>query len=878
MPPWFDTCPRGKYNEPANKILSMIPEHAFEKLSSHARNTLTQAEHIARSSGEKTVLPKHLLLAILLEEGAFGSLFFKNAGLAREAVGEHCFPGGRDRIIQADSDQHPRSGQKTTRKRTARIPLSEGAKAVLTQAYFIASDFRSPYVGTEHLAYSLIENPGAELGNILAASGIDSDKTLDSLESHLEPDHFPNFGRLLDLPDLSLARPDEPSGGDTPVLSQYTVDLALDAKRRDESFFGRGQEIDRVVRILGRKEKNNPLLLGDPGVGKTAIVSALARKIAEGDAPASVLGKRILALDLAQIVAGTSFRGEFEARLKDIVSEAKEHPDIILFIDELHTLVGAGNTQGGLDAANILKPALARGEIRVIGATTRTEFKKHIEKDPALSRRFQPVSVHEPSAEETRALLRHIRPSYERFHKVSIPTDLLDLSVTLGVRHLPDRFLPDKAIDILDEASSLAKSRRAVDHAGRAALAVETALRNLAEEKSTLVHDGRIDEAALLLDDEKRLREELEEMKKRSRNVADTASVRLDQRDLLETVSAMTGIPFATLESETPAERLRKLGTNLRRSVAHQEEAIARIENVLARAASGVRDPEKPLGSFLFLGPSGVGKTFLTKTVAREFFGGEDRLIRLDMSEFMERHSVAGMIGAPAGYVGFGEGGRLTERIRKTPHAVVLFDEIEKAHPDVWNVLLQILDEGALTDAEGTRVSFRNTLVVLTSNLGTEAFRTGGKIGFSRKSGASSHPENVREAVLEEVKKTLRPELSARIDHTIVFNPLDRSAMEKITRLELGTLKKRLAAQGVRLFAPRPVVRFLAERSLSEDHGARLVRKRIEELVDLPVAKALISRGFNPESPKGRIRITLSVSRDGIACDISEEAKDRMRA
>ena len=843
----------------------MIPKRIAEKLSSHARHCLKEAGNIARAAGGDSILPKHLLLAVLIEEGSFGHLFFKNAGIDKEFLGEHCFPQAtHDRVLEYTTKKAGRS-----RGKKQDTPLSSGAKIVLAQAYFIASDFHSPYVGTEHLAYSLLENPGAELGNIIAISGIDPEKTIDALESHLEPDHFPSFGRLLDLPDLSLARPDDGTKDDTPALSQFTIDLAAESHKRGETFFGRETEMDRIVRILGRKEKNNPLLLGDPGVGKTAIVSALARRIAEGDAPSSLCGKRILALDLAQVVAGTSFRGEFEARLKDIVTEAREHPEVILFIDELHTIVGAGNTQGGLDAANILKPALARGEIRVIGATTGVEYKKHIEKDPALSRRFQTLSVREPTAEETRKLLRHIKSSYERFHGVSIPVELLDLAAALSIRHLHDRFLPDKAIDILDEAASLARSRRSTDHVGRAAAALETALRNIAEEKAALVRDNRLDEAARLLDDEERLRHEEEELKKRSREKKGTASsVALTRRDILETVSSMTGIPFASLEAESPARRAEDIGKRLRRAIAHQEEAVTAVEASLTRALASVRDPEKPLGSFLFLGPSGVGKTHLAKTVARDFFGGEDRLIRLDMSEFMERHSIAGMIGAPAGYVGFGEGGKLTERIRRTPHAVVLFDEIEKAHPDVWNILLQILDEGALTDAEGTRVSFRHALVILTSNLGTETFLRGGQIGFSGDVKDGLLTESAKRAVLEETKKALRPELLARLEHTIVFNPLGPAAMESVTRLELAALRKRFRKEKISLSASAPVVRFLAKKSHSPEHGARLVRKNLEELISLPLSRELLKRGFDPEQADSSIRVKLSVANDRIDCTI----------
>lgn len=828
----------------------MIPKRLLEKLSLHARNVLRNAGDIAKSARADSVEPEHMLLAVLREDGSFGNIFLGNAGLTR---------------ISATKGASDGSG-----RRKGGLPISQDGKAILAQTYLIASDFRSPYVGTEHIAYALLENPDRRLEAIFAEAGIDPDKTLDALEAQLEPEHLPGFGKLFDLPDVSIAGPDEESKDDLPFLSQYAVDLGYESERRDEAFFGRDTEIERVIRILGRKEKNNPLLLGDPGVGKTAIVTALARRLRDGSVPDALAGKRILALDLALVISGTSFRGEFEARIKDILHEVKEHPEIILFVDELHTIVGAGNTQGGLDAANILKPALARGEIRMIGATTPSEYKKHVEKDPALARRFQPVSVREPSPDETCDLLRRIRSSYEKFHGVSIGNDLVDLSVSLSVRHMHDRFLPDKAIDILDEASSLAKSRRGTDHAGRAAAAVEHALRNLREEKESLVRDNRLDEAAALLDDEEQLRREQRRLERRSSTGSATPKVTLDRRDILETVSSMSGIPFSALERETPTERLSRLGDRLRKSVTNQEEAVSAVESTLVRAVSGVRDPGKPLGSFLFLGPTGVGKTLLAKAVAEHYFGGEDRLIRMDMSEFMERHSVAQMIGAPAGYVGFGEGGKLTERVRRTPHAVVLFDEVEKAHPDVWNILLQVLDEGFLTDSEGTRVSFRNTLVILTSNLGTDRFRGSGRIGFSGPGGPKEKiPMELREAVLKETGKTLRPELLARIGETVVFNPLGPKAMERVVRLELDALRQRLGRQGVSLSAGTDVVRFLAKRSVSSEHGARLVRRTVEELVSLPIARTLIGHGFDPESSDSKIRVRCVADGDAVSCSVS---------
>lgn len=839
----------------------MNKSHLPEKFSFRARKALDEATSVARRSEDSAVRPIHLLTSILSEDGGLGNLFLVNAGLKRESVGT---------ALKKTRQTRRPSGRK--RKESESVPFSTDTKDVLTRAFLSANRFGSPYVGTEHVVHAILSRPDSETLSVLKEAGIDYEQSLSDLESHLGLEHVPDFGRLLDLPELTLTKKNLGADGIPPALSQYTTDLGREATERGDIFFGRETEIARVSNILGRRQKNNPVLLGEPGVGKTAIVSAIAKRITEGDAPASLSGKHILALDLALVVAGTSFRGEFEARLKEIVREAKQHPDIILFIDELHTIVGAGNTQGGLDAANILKPALARGEIRIIGATTNAEYRKHIEKDPALGRRFQPVAVNEPSPEETKKLLRGIRPSYESFHDISIATDLLDLSVDLSVRHLHDRFLPDKAIDILDEASSLSKNRRGATPSRRAAAALESSRKNILGEKELLMSDGRFDEAADMLREELRISTEIAKLSARDRKErSGSERIALTERDLLETVSAMTGIPFASLERDRPEHRLERLGRMLRSRIALQEDAIGAVESSLVRSLSEVRDPSRPLSSLLFLGPTGVGKTLVARTVAEEFFGGRDRLIRLDMSEFMERHSVAQMIGAPAGYVGYGDGGKLTERIRRMPHAVVLFDEIEKAHPDVAGILLQILDEGTLTDAEGRSVSFRDALIVITSNVGTGSFFRNDHIGFEKNDArhSASRSESAKNAALEELKKTFRPELLARIDRTIVFDALGKDAIAKIVRLELGALKKRLTGKGVSLAIAAPVIARLAEKSLVPEQGARLVRKNIEELVERPVASKLLSGSGTKR------RLVLSLSGETIICTEPRKAPEK---
>ena len=838
-------------------IESMNIGHLPEKFSLRARKTLSEASVVAKASADASVRPIHLLTAILSEDGSLGSLFLVNAGLKRDALRPV------DGNVSGPEKITPKKPAKRIGHASKSIPFSTETKDVLTRAFLSANRFGSPYVGTEHVIHAILTKPDREILDVLTKAGIDHEQSLSELESHLGLEHVLDFGKLLDLPELTLAKRTSGTDGLPPALSQYTTDLGREATERGDIFFGREAEIARVTSILGRRQKNNPVLLGEPGVGKTAIVSAIAKQISEGEASASLSGKRFLALDLALVVAGTSFRGEFEARLKEIVREAKERPDIILFIDELHTIVGAGNAQGGLDAANILKPALARGEIRIIGATTNAEYRKHIEKDPALGRRFQPVAVNEPSPEETKKLLRGIRPAYESFHGISIATGLLDLSVDLSVRHLHDRYLPDKAIDILDEASSLSKNRRSVTPAGRAAAALESSRKNILGEKELLMSEGRFDEAAEMLQEELRISREIAKLSAReAKERSGSERIALTERDLLETVSAMTGVPFATLERDRPEHRLERLGKTLRSRIALQEDAIGAVESSLIRSLSEVRDPNRPLSSLLFLGPTGVGKTLVARIVAEEFFGGRDRLIRLDMSEFMERHSVAQMIGAPAGYVGYGEGGKLTERIRRMPHAVVLFDEIEKAHPDVAGILLQILDEGTLTDAEGRSVSFRDALIVITSNVGTGSFFRSDHIGFEKDDPrhSASRSESAKQAALEELKKAFRPELLARIDRTVVFDALGKDAITKIVRLELDALRKRLAGRDVSLSIAAPVVATLAEKSLVPEQGARLVRKNIEELVERPVASKLLSGSGMKR------KLILSLSGETIIC------------
>jgi ATP-dependent Clp protease ATP-binding subunit ClpC len=826
-----------------------MPETNFsQKLTIHARHSLEAARDIARSTRHTTIEPEHLLLAIFLEDTSLGSILLENIGFEEESLTKLCLkkksPGKALPVTQI-------------------IPLSTQLKSILRRAYFIASQFHYPYVGTEHLAYALFESECETLKNILLTLKINNDKAQTTLQSHMSFDHFPQLSKMLDVPENLLTKSKPAKNNTTPFLDQYAIDMAKSAAYNTETLIGRDKELDRMIQILTRKQKNNPLLIGEPGVGKTALVAALAQMIARGDVPHTLLGKRILALDLTLVVAGTNFRGEFEARLKEIIQEATRNREIILFIDEIHTIVGAGNTSGGLDAANILKPALSQGVIQCIGATTFAEYKRHIEKDSALDRRFQSVQVAEPTLEETKEILRHIKKSYEDFHHITLSKDIIDMACDLSVRFIPDRFLPDKALDIIDEASALAKQKREIPKALQTLLDLEAEYRTTKELKESLIQDENYDDAATWHIREKILEQKITALKLKLEDQPKSERIAVTAEHILKTVAHMAHIPSAKLSPEGPRQKLTRLHAALKQNLVGQKEAATALEHTLARSLSNIGDPHRPLGSFLFLGPTGVGKTLAAKIIAEEFFGDRQALIRLDMSEFMERHSVAQILGAPAGYIGHGEGGKLTEQVRRKPYSVILFDEIEKAHPDVFNILLQILDEGTLTDAEGRTVSFRNTLIILTSNSGTAAFTQSARIGFEKnigQNGLHAQFETIKQQVLSELKKEMRPELLARLDHTIVFNALSEDAIREIAVLEMNNLVKRLKAnQNIVLKYPVTLVEYIAKKSFAPEQGARLVRKNIQDFVEKSIAETLLD---HPEKKSLR----LSLKNDTVLC------------
>jgi ATP-dependent Clp protease ATP-binding subunit ClpC len=629
----------------------------------------------------------------------------------------------------------------------------------------------------------------------------------------------------------------------TPVLDGFATDMTKLARDdRLDPVIGREKEISRVISILNRRTKNNPVLIGEPGVGKTAIIEGLAQKISEEVVPELLLNKKIMMLDLASVIAGTKYRGEFEERLKKIIDELKINDDIILFIDELHTIVGAGAAEGAIDAANIFKPSLSRGEIQVIGATTLNEYRKYIEKDSALERRFQPVIVPEPSIEETVQVLKGIRSKYEQYHHIKITDAAIEAAAKLSKRYISDRFLPDKAIDLIDEASSLLKVKKGVINKDLKNL--ERNIKEIRSQKEEKVLAQKYAEAAELKQKEDLLEIELEKMRKKEGKTSNGLAI--DEESVAEVIANMTGIPVTRL-IEKEQTNLLAIEKNLTKRVVGQDEAIKEIASAIRRSRTGISDERRPIGSFIFLGPTGVGKTELAKSLAEQMFGEEDTLIKIDMSEFMEKHNVSRLVGAPAGYIGYEEGGQLTEIVRRKPYAVVLFDEIEKAHPDVFNMLLQILEDGYLTDAKGLKVDFRNTIIIMTSNIGASDFYQTKEIGFTETTGKKKiekiHKE-IEEKVSAGIKKQFKPEFLNRVDKIIVFHPLGKPEVKKIVNLQLNRVTRRLSDQKIKLTVTEQAKGFLVEKGYDIENGARPLRRTIQNMIEDPLANGILAGDF----------------------------------
>ncbi len=790
-------------------------------LTNNALHSLRQADAIARASGSAYIGTEHLLLGVLAQEGSMGAKILEGTGvtLDRARLALNLTP--KTLVISMGAKG-----------------LSETAKLTLKMAWEIAQEFSQDYCGTEHILYSILSQKNARATTLLRDMNVDIDQLTNEVEQFLNRQQYEEDGRVAGASKRS-------KNGKKSALEFYGIDLTELARQgKLDPVVGREAQIRRLITILNRRTKNNPVLIGEPGVGKTAIVEGIAQRIVNEEVPDSLLDKRIVTLDLAGMIAGTKYRGEFEERLKKIIAELEKDRNVIVFIDELHLIVGAGAAEGSMDAGNMLKPSLARGKIRMIGATTTDEYTRYIEKDAALERRFQPVQVPETTPGETLAILKGLRRHYEEFHGVKVSDDVLNDTVQFAKRYINDRYMPDKAIDLLDETAAYLRVNK-----GK----TPPELRNLQKELKLV--NTRIDDAVDNEDYEKAAREKQQASKlndqiKELENKHRTGKpITLTSDDVAETVARMTGVPV-TKVIKSEAKYLVNLEKNLGKYIIGQEEAVVTVSKAVRRSRSGIASEKRPIGSFVFLGPTGVGKTELARVLAREFFGSEDALIKIDMSEFGEHHTVARLVGAPAGYVGYDDGGQLTDRIRRQPYSVVLFDEIEKAHPDVFNMMLQILEDGALSDAKGRKIDFTNTIVIMTSNIGAEKLQKEASFGFSASKAADLndldelHKAN-KDKVNDELKKMMRPELLNRIDKIIVFRALTKQDALKILDLQLNDLRERLVKKGLGLDVTKAAKEYLLEQGYDAHNGARPMRRLIQETVEDAIAGGLLSENYH---------------------------------
>ncbi|WP_337740376.1 ATP-dependent Clp protease ATP-binding subunit [Allisonella histaminiformans] len=757
----------------------------------------------AQKLGSEYVGVEHLLMGIASEKDSAGGKILHSFGITPEKI-EQLLGGAHTSFFNRELYIAPRT------------------KRVLELAAAEANELGNNYVGTEHLLLAILREGDGMTMSILERFGVTEDKMQKAFETVMN---------------------ESGKGGDSATLgdlSDYAIDLNERAKQgKIDPVIGRTNEINRVIQILSRRNKNNPVLIGEPGVGKTAIAEGLAQRIVENDVPEILKNCHIISLNMSSMVAGTKYRGEFEERLKKVIEEVKKHSEWILFIDELHTLVGAGATEGSMDAANIMKPALARGELRCIGATTLKEYKKYIEKDAALERRFQPVKVGEPTNEETVQILQGLRDKYEAFHKVKIPDEAIKEAVRLSSRYITDRFQPDKAIDVIDEAA--AKIRMEASSAPKGLKQKEDELANIQKEKEAAVSAQNFEKAAVYRDQAKKLSDEIENLKKDWKG-ADQDHLAVTPEDIAEVVAKWTGIPLQNL-TQSDSERLLHLEDELHKRVVGQEEAVHAVAKAIRRARAGMKDPHRPIGSFMFLGTTGVGKTELAKALAECMFGSEKALIRFDMSEFMEKHEVSRLVGAPPGYVGYDEGGQLTDAVRKNPYSVILFDEVEKAHADFFNILLQVLDDGRLTDGQGRTVDFTNTVIIMTSNLGSTLLREHTKsMGFTaeHKEGETTDFEEIKGKIMDTVKRTFRPEFINRIDEIIVFHPLTEDDLKKIVRLLMVKVEKKMDSMHVALKVSDKAFEQIIKDGTDVEYGARPLRRTIQREVEDAIAELIL--------------------------------------
>ncbi|MDI6823615.1 MAG: ATP-dependent Clp protease ATP-binding subunit [Bacillota bacterium] len=789
----------------------------FGRFTERAQRVIVLAQEEARRLNHDFVGTEHLLLGLIREGQGIAAKALISLGVDLERVRqevEKMIPRGQG-APQGDIGFTPRA-----------------KKVVLELAAEEARMLGHNYIGTEHILLGLLREGEGVAARVLDNLGAD----LDRVRSQVI--------HLLGGP-MPAAPPGKPAGrqrSTTPTLDTYGRDLtALAREGKLDPVIGREQEIERVIQILSRRTKNNPVLIGEPGVGKTAIVEGLAQRIVEAKVPEILRDRRVVTLDLAAMVAGSKYRGEFEERLKKVMEEIRQAGNIILFVDEMHTIIGAGAAEGAIDASNILKPALARGELQCVGATTLDEYRKHVEKDPALERRFQPIMVNEPTPDEALAILRGLRDRYEAHHRVEITDGALEAAVRLSDRYVADRFLPDKAIDVMDEAASRVRLRSFVAPPDLKAL--EQRLEELKKEKEAAIQCQEFEKAARLRDQEQKLRADLERQQKEWEKEKSSAKATVTDEDIAQVVSAWTGIPVSKMKVEEQ-ERLLHLEEELHRRVIGQDEAVQAVARAIRRARAGLKDPKRPIGSFIFLGPTGVGKTELARALAEALFGDEDAMVHLDMSEYMERHTVSRLVGAPPGYVGYEEGGQLTEAVRRRPYSVILLDEIEKAHPEVFNILLQVLEDGRLTEAKGRTVDFRNTVVIMTSNAGSHYLRGQTAVGFRAAHDEQRTYQDLKDRVMEEVKRTFRPEFLNRIDEIIVFHPLTEDHLKKIVELMLRRVSGRLKENGLELEFTEGAKEVLIREGSDLMFGARPLRRTIQRMVEDRLADLMLEGRF----------------------------------
>ncbi len=803
--------------------------YKFEGYSEKANRALNAGIECAESLAHTWFGSEHILLGVLRENTSAAANALEEAGVTFEKV---------------LSSVKAELGQGSARVKIQPADFTPRAKRTLEKAMLLRMKMGTSYVGTSHLILAILDDEDSVAYNMITRFGGDPDKLISELEitDKLSSDSGSS------TPDSSFAKGKK---GSTKTLSQFGRDLTqLAAQGKIDPVIGRDKEIERVIQILSRRTKNNPCLIGEPGVGKTAVAEGLALKITRGEVPDLLRDKRIFSLDLTGMIAGTKYRGDFEERIKNAIDEVKNNGDIILFIDELHTIVGAGASEGGgADAANILKPSLARGDFQVIGATTLNEYRKYIEKDAALERRFQPVNVGEPTREESVEILKGLRDKYEAHHKVKITDEAIEAAVNLSSRYINDRYLPDKAIDLVDEAASRVRLDTYSSPDGIKDL--EAQIKAQESELESAVDAQEYERCAQIRDGIKKLKEEKDNAERKWRESSRRTTGEVTAEDIANIVSMWTGVPVVQL-TEEESKRLLKLEDRLHERVIGQNEAVSSVSRAIRRGRVGLKDPKRPIGSFIFLGPTGVGKTELTKALAEAMFGSEDAMIRLDMSEYMEKHTVAKLIGSPPGYVGYDEGGQLTEKVRRKPYSVILFDEIEKAHPDVFNMLLQILDDGRLTDSQGRTVDFRNTVIVMTSNVGASLITKDGarKLGFANEDTEADN-RNIRETVLGELKKMFKPEFLNRIDDIIVFSKLSRDEIKQIAGNMLKTLSKRLEAMDINLTFSEQACDKLADEGFDDVYGARPLRRtiqsKIEDVVSEKILDGSIKKGDSVE-------------------------------